>query len=57
MPATPHSAAGIRHEPAVSLPTASGQAPAATATADPPLEPPASRSGSHGLSVARVVTP
>lgn len=48
-PATPHSAAGIRIEPPVSVPSATGAAPMATATAEPPLDPPASRAGSQGL--------
>ena len=37
--------------PPESLPSASGTAPAATATADPVDEPPAARSGSRGLRV------
>src|SRR5437660_10890024 len=51
-PNTPHSAAGIRIEPAPSDPCASGPIPAATAAAAPPLEPPAVRSRFHGLRVA-----
>src|ERR687898_2451660 len=51
MPTTPHSAAGWRIEPPVSVPRASGANPAATAAADPPPEPPGMRSGSHGLRV------
>ena len=39
-PTTPHSAAGWRIDPPVSEPSASGVMPAATATADPPLDPP-----------------
>ncbi len=50
-PTTPHTAAGIRIEPARSLPSASGPSPAATAAAAPPLEPPAIRSRCHGLRV------
>ena len=38
-------------EPAPSLPCAMGTQPAATSAAEPPLEPPAPRSGSHGLRV------
>jgi hypothetical protein len=50
IPATPHSAAGMRTEPPVSVPTASGTNPAATAAAEPALEPPAIRRGSCGLA-------
>ena len=50
-PVTPHSAAGWRIDPPVSEPSASGTRPAATAAADPPLEPPGIRSRSHGLRV------
>ena len=39
-PTTPLSAAGTRPEPAVSVATAKGTCPRATATADPELEPP-----------------
>ena len=56
-PLTPQNAAGRRIEPAVSVPSAANAAPVATATAEPPLEPPALRSGSHGLAAAGVVTP
>src|SRR3954464_4282251 len=49
MPTTPHSAAGWRIEPPVSDPSASGANPAATAAADPPLEPPGTRDTSRGL--------
>src|SRR5947208_16249974 len=48
-PATPHSDAGMRIEPPVSLPIAQSHIPAATATADPPEDPPATRSGACGL--------
>src|SRR5919201_6378140 len=41
----------MRIEPAVSVPSASGASPLATATAEPPLDPPATRSGAHGLRV------
>ena len=51
MPTTPHSAAGWRIEPPVSVPSASGAIEAATAAAEPPLEPPGTRSRSHGLRV------
>ena len=50
-PYTPQKEAGIRIEPPVSLATASGTMPAATAAAEPPLDPPAMRSRSHGLRV------
>ena len=38
-------------EPPVSEPSASGTIRAATAAADPPLEPPGVRSSAHGLRV------
>ena len=47
----PHRAAGWRIEPPVSVPRASGASQAATAAAEPPLEPPGMRSRSHGLRV------
>src|SRR6476661_6772581 len=50
-PTTPHSAAGWRIEPPVSEPSANGAKPAATAAADPPLEPPGTRVRSCGLRV------
>ena len=40
MPKIAQAAAGMRMEPPVSVPTASGTTPAATAAPDPPLEPP-----------------
>src|SRR3954464_14288043 len=49
MPTIPHSDAGWRIEPPVSVPIAQGARPAATAAAEPPLEPPGTRSVSHGL--------
>ena len=49
-PATPQNEAGMRIDPPVSLPTAQSHMPAATATAEPPDEPPATRLGSCGLS-------
>src|SRR5699024_2626974 len=39
-PTTPHAAAGIRIDPAVSVPIDTGVDPTATEAADPPLEPP-----------------
>src|SRR6516165_4999125 len=50
----PQNEAGMRIEPPASVPTASGQIPAATATALPPLLPPGVRSRSHGLRVTPV---
>ena len=52
MPTMPQSAAGWRIEPPVSLPSAHGAWCAATAAADPPLDPPGTRSSSHGLRVS-----
>src|SRR5437879_1579502 len=51
MPTTPQSAAGWRIDPPVSEPSASGANPAATAAADPPDEPPGTRSRQCGLRV------
>src|SRR5207248_9103419 len=48
---TPQNAAGCRTEPPVSDPSAAGTIRAATAAADPPDEPPATRDGSQGLRV------
>ena len=39
-PTTPHNDAGVRIEPPVSVPSAAGTNPAATAAAEPLLEPP-----------------
>src|ERR687891_64208 len=50
-PTTPQKRAGIRIDPAPSLPSASGAMPAATAAAAPPLEPPETRSTFQGLLV------
>jgi aspartyl-tRNA(Asn)/glutamyl-tRNA(Gln) amidotransferase subunit A len=49
IPTIPHSAAGWRIEPPVSVPSESGAWYAATTTADPPLEPPGTVSRSHGF--------
>src|SRR2546421_9881421 len=49
MPTIPVSAAGWRTEPPVSLPIAAIASPDATAAADPPLEPPGTRSSPQGL--------
>jgi hypothetical protein len=51
IPTTPHNAAGCRIDPPVSEPNASAANPAATAAADPPLDPPGTRLGSSGLRV------
>ena len=51
MPTIPHSAAGWRMEPPVSVPIAIGAWYAATAAAEPPLLPPGTRSRAHGLAV------
>src|SRR6266403_2555661 len=48
-PTSPHSLAGIRIDPPPSLACAAGTMPAATAAAEPPLEPPVDRVGFHGL--------
>ena len=55
-PVSPHSPEGMRIEPPVSEPTAAGARPAATATAEPLLEPPATRcvfvsQGFHGAPI------
>ena len=54
MPKLPQKAAGMRTEPAPSVPTAIGPMPSATATAAPPEEPPGVRAGFHGLRVKPV---
>src|SRR4051794_27222400 len=53
-PTSPQQAAGTRSEPPPSLPWPSGTIPAATATAEPPDDPPGVRVGSHGLRVGPV---
>ena len=50
-PTTPQKAAGFRNEPPMSLPSARGNIPLASATAAPPLLPPAVLSVFQGLSV------
>ena len=45
----PQKFEGTRIEPPVSVPSASGAIPVASATAEPPLDPPDMRSGAHGL--------
>ena len=47
----PQNAAGWRIDPPVSVPSASGANPAATAAAEPPDEPPGTRDSSHGFLV------
>jgi hypothetical protein len=49
-PTRPHSLAGIRIEPPPSLAWPALTTPAATAAADPPLEPPVECAVFHGLS-------
>ena len=51
MPARPQKAAGMRIEPPPSVAVAMGASPAATAAAEPPLEPPGVNSSFHGLRV------
>ncbi len=53
-PTLPQNAAGMRIDPAPSVPTLSGPSPAATAAAVPPDEPPGVFAGSHGLRVIPV---
>src|SRR2546427_5949608 len=48
-PTSPHSLDGMRIEPPPSLACATGTRPAATAAAEPPLEPPGERLVSQGL--------
>ena len=50
MPTTPQAAAGETIEPSVSVPTASGASPAATAAADPELDPDGLRPAPCGLT-------
>ncbi len=50
-PTMPHIEAGNRIDPPMSLPCATGTSPAATAAADPPLDPPVLLVSSHGLWV------
>ena len=52
MPVTPQTAAGMRIEPAVSVPSVPAARSAPIAPPLPPLEPPQMRSGSHGLRAA-----
>ena len=52
MPTTPQNAAGLRSDPPMSVPSAIGSIPHASATAAPPLLPPHVFVRSYGLSVA-----
>lgn len=56
-PTTPQKLAGLRIEPPVSDPMAAAHSPAATAAADPPLDPPGMHDRSHGLRVGGVSVP
>ncbi len=49
-PTIPQQLAGIRIEPPPSEPSATGASPAATAAPEPPLDPPAIREVSHGVT-------
>ena len=51
-PTTPQHAAGIRIEPAESVPSAASASPAASAAAEPPLDPPATRPGKRGFGTS-----
>src|SRR5438093_11388080 len=51
IPTTPQNEAGWRTEPPVSEPSAAGTAPAATSAAEPPEDPPGTRTLSVGCSV------
>ena len=51
-PTSPQHEAGMRIDPPPSLAWAIGTRPAATAAAEPPLDPPGERAVSHGLRVA-----
>jgi hypothetical protein len=48
-PTIPQHAAGIRIEPPLSDPSAASARPAASAAAEPPLDPPAIRPGASGF--------
>ena len=56
-PTSPHMLAGMRIEPPPSLACAAGTMPAATAAAEPPLEPPALCVGFHGIARRRRTPP
>ena len=48
-PTVPHKAAGMRIDPPVSDPSATTAVPCATAAAEPPLDPPGTRSSTAGF--------
>src|SRR5262245_20390670 len=48
-PTSPHSLAGMRIDPPPSLAVATGTMPAATAAAEPPLDPPVEWATFHGF--------
>jgi hypothetical protein len=50
-PTSPQQEAGTRIDPVPSPPDAAGTTPAATAAADPPLDPPGVIDGDHGFTV------
>lgn len=49
-PTTHRAAAGLRSDPAVSVPSATSAPPVATATAEPLDDPPGTRRGSTGFT-------
>ncbi len=51
-PISPHSPAGTRSDPVVSVPSPASAMPVATAAAGPELEPPLSRLVSTGLGTS-----
>ena len=53
MPTTPQNAAGVRIDPPVSDPSAISDVPDATLAAEPPLEPPGTRSRLCGFRVTK----
>ena len=53
MPVMPEKLAGWRIEPPVSVPVVAGTRPAATATAEPPEEPPGTRVRSQGFNALK----
>ena len=55
-PTVPQKLEGTRIEPPVSLPMASGTMPVASATAEPPLDPPEMRSGAQGLRLVPIAS-
>src|SRR6266850_8386440 len=57
MPTTPQKVAGLRIEPDVSPPVATVTSPAASAAAEPLLDPPGVRDRSHGLCASGKAPP